>query len=246
MAKVSEIAAPWAGHLHAVVRQGDVVCPCCHSARGRDFADCYSCGHTTGREGVVTEIVPITYWDYGTPTGTLLSTYKDPNSPRFNELRAVIREFLLRHQRCVTRNQRVSSIVTIPSTRGRPPPHPMHRLMSTIYRPDAVRQTLTHTGLSPERNTVQPGLFHVTGDVRAQKLLLVDDTMTTGNRIQSAAVALSRAGGTVVGALVAGRKIDRSFGNTPDLLELSKKQGFAWEVCGSAAGCYSRPAPTVL
>jgi hypothetical protein len=51
-------------------------------------------------------------------------------------------------------------------------------------------------------------------------MLLVDDTMTTGAKLQSAASALNLGGARVVAAVVLGRVIDVRDPNNPEKLEL--------------------------
>jgi adenine/guanine phosphoribosyltransferase-like PRPP-binding protein len=59
--------------------------------------------------------------------------------------------------------------------------------------------------------TLDLAQFEVTIDVRGQRVLLVDDTFTTGASLFSATAALRRAGATVAGPLVLARHVQESW-----------------------------------
>ncbi|MFI6098404.1 ComF family protein [Lentzea sp. NPDC051213] len=70
---------------------------------------------------------------------------------------------------------------------------------------------------------MRPAQYEVAADVEERSILLVDDTWTSGASLQSAAVALKRAGATRVVGLVIGRHLDEP---TPSVTE-----PFDWDVC---------------
>jgi phosphoribosylpyrophosphate synthetase len=64
-----------------------------------------------------------------------------------------------------------------------------------------------------------------------EKVLLIDDTWTTGNHAQSAAAALKAAGAGSVAILVLGRHLDISYGDTAAHVEQARLRRFTWDVC---------------
>lgn len=80
------------------------------------------------------------------------------------------------------------------------------------FRPRAlrrVRRTAAQAGLSDvERIKNMQGAFGApAGSLRGQRVLLVDDVMTTGATLASAAAALKAAGASYVGALTLARAV---------------------------------------
>jgi predicted amidophosphoribosyltransferase len=81
-----------------------------------------------------------------------------------------------------------------------------------VFRPRAlrrVRRTAAQAGLSDvERiKNVQGAFAAPAGSLRGQRVLLVDDVMTTGATLASAAAALKAAGASYVGALTLARAV---------------------------------------
>jgi len=74
--------------------------------------------------------------------------------------------------------------------------------------------------------------FVVTGAATGRRVLLVDDTFTTGAEIQSAASALQTAGATIPAAVVIGRYINPDFSlAAQDLWERAQSRAFTFERC---------------
>ncbi len=71
--------------------------------------------------------------------------------------------------------------------------------------------------------------YRVTQSVCGKSILLIDDTFTTGARLQSAASALQLAGADVVAAVVIGRVINPEFSGA--LWERVSKMPFSFETC---------------
>ena len=76
-------------------------------------------------------------------------------------------------------------------------------------------ETLLRLGTVPVGHlTANDDGFESVRDVRGERVLLVDDTFTTGATAQSAASALGNAGATVVGIVAVGRVIKPGFSET--------------------------------
>jgi adenine/guanine phosphoribosyltransferase-like PRPP-binding protein len=97
--------------------------------------------------------------------------------------------------------------------------------------------------VATEHNLADDRGFVPARDVRGQAFLLIDDTFTSGARIQSAASALALAGGDVVAALVVGRVInpERSPASR-ELWERVKGIPFSFDQCCLEAAA-ALPAP---
>ena len=76
-------------------------------------------------------------------------------------------------------------------------------------------ETLLELGSEPVgHRTASDFGFQTVRDMDGKRILLIDDTLTTGATAQSAASALSNRGATVVGILTIGRMIKPSFSET--------------------------------
>jgi hypothetical protein len=100
------------------------------------------------------------------------------------------------------------TIQVVPSTRPRRTEHPLEAIVTrTIFRDD-LAQLLTPTGQAISRTVPNPAAFAPNGDIQGRRVLIIDDTLTTGSHVQSAAGALMNAGATIVAAVPIGRVID--------------------------------------
>jgi hypothetical protein len=76
-----------------------------------------------------------------------------------------------------------------------------------------------------DRFAVPPGLSVQT------RILLLDDTWTSGGRLQSLAFALKDAGAGAVGAVVLGRHVNPGFGPSASMMERIRSAEFNLERC---------------
>lgn len=121
---------------------------------------------------------------------------------------ALLLVFLRDHGGCLWRGAgwqaRPTHLAVVPSARARPGPHPLRTLIAPYLR-------LPWAELSAEPDDerlreLDPDRFK-SGPVPASRVLLLDDTWTTGSSAQSAAMALRRAGARSVVTVVIGRHI---------------------------------------
>jgi phosphoribosylpyrophosphate synthetase len=83
--------------------------------------------------------------------------------------------------------------------------------------------------------------FRVTSDVANRRVLLIDDTLTSGARLQSAASVLQLAGAEVVAGLVVGRVYDPTFGHrSQELWDHARSRPFSFDSC-----CIEEPQWTI-
>jgi orotate phosphoribosyltransferase len=68
-------------------------------------------------------------------------------------------------------------------------------------------------------------------EIQRARVLLFDDTWTTGARVQSAAYALKQAGAERVAAIVLGRHVNPEYGPWEPLLKAIKDRSYRQETC---------------
>jgi hypothetical protein len=127
-------------------------------------------------------------------------------------LAALLLVFLRDHGRCGWWGAGLTwpptHVAVVPSARGRTGPHPLRALISphlSCRWTDLVAIPDYHhvRELDPDRFVAAP--------VPGGRILLLDDTWTTGASAQSAAMALRRAGARSVATVVLGRHINPEF-----------------------------------
>lgn len=231
MVTLTEAAAPLDGLLHPVPPVTPGICRVCHHVPGPGYPQCASCHRTTSQVSrPLQHVLPMTAFQTGGQVWHHLRYYKDARDPAVREtllipLLAVLTRFLQRHGRCVAPDG-WDAITCVPSTRHPEQPHP---LLTGMQRVGSLRDAVV--------NLLGPGASAITHNHAAddgyraldrgtERVLLADDTFTTGARLQSAASALSLAGYDIVGAVVIGRVF------TPDF---SDSHGRVWQMCEERA-----------
>lgn len=235
----AELADSWARHLVPPPAAGLEVCPVCHSWKGLGFAVCSSCNSTAWVAGAVQRIVPVTLWETGSVAGRLLHQYKDAESPRRQEMAALLYRFLSIHLACLSNGAPFDLVTHVPSKSGRLP-HPLGLILDEIF--GDRHQTLLTLGPGAAhiaRNTTVRDGFTASQAASGRTVLLVEDTFTSGATLQSASVALTSAGATVHTALVMGRKITPEFcSEARSLWDTAVTAGFDWgRCCATEAAC---------
>lgn len=209
----------------AVPPGGSGVCGTCHglAPSGRDR--CAACRAIAAQlDDPLTPVVPISL--YTTASGqlpgggqlyNLLWEYKDRRKPLPEvpwQVAAILARFLAAHHSCVSRQAGGGweVVTSVPSTVGRNGQHPLRTALHRMSRFDQPRNEreapLLRPGPAPvAENRADPAGFTVTEPVAGRRVLLVDDALVTGARLQSAAAALRAAGATVVAGMVIGRLV---------------------------------------
>jgi phosphoribosylpyrophosphate synthetase len=123
-------------------------------------------------------------------------------------------------------------VTVVPPSRVRRDPQPLVGVFARVGSvKDLVAPTLDVVR-RPGHRAASDDAYSVTGEVDGRRVLLVDDTMTSGAALQSAASVLSGAGATVVAALVIGRVVDVEFSPADkELWDRARKQRFSFERC---------------
>jgi predicted amidophosphoribosyltransferase len=258
-------AAAWdqlATWCRPVPAAGPGVCRLCRGCPRPGWALCWSCARVLEqvRQPCPT-VAPITLYEVGSSIHGILRGYKDSASAvtrrrHQSTLRALMGRFLSEHQRCVTAGAPPWDLVTtVPSTTGRPGLHPLAQILEAVPGLASQHQhLLAWSGQPLGHLEASDQAFRVTHPVERARVLVLDDTWTSGSRAQSAASALALAGARVAAVVVAGRVIQPSSGrHVGDWWANVCGQPFSFEVCalevatgpsaippGSRSGCWAR------
>ena len=225
MATAAEVLLPLRPGLVPVPAVGQPgVCRFCHSACEPEYRQCHPCLMAERSVGVV-EIVPMAM---SVERGLLhhhLRGYKDDRSAAVRSrmsrrLAALTAVFLESHGRCVGP---FDSVVLVPS-RGRTAVTSIVELVGTLRA--AHRPALAVTGVG-SKIELRADRFTVTRDVEGERVLVVDDTFTSGATLFSALAALRDAGAAIVGPVVLARHLHPDWG--PSRAMLSWLQGRRWD-----------------
>jgi hypothetical protein len=165
-------------------------------------------------------VVPISHYTIPGDLHGVLRRYKDARCPRqrVHDTEAVgelVARFLRRHEACLAGGHEAFDLLaTVPSSKGRPGPHPLIGAIRTDPWLAARHQELLARGPAGLGHARASDLgFSLSRAVDGARIVLLDDTWTTGARAQSAASALQSHGARVLAIVVVGRLVDP--GHTP-------------------------------
>jgi adenine/guanine phosphoribosyltransferase-like PRPP-binding protein len=123
--------------------------------------------------------------------------------------------------------------LSVPSSTDREGEHPLVRAIKLLPDIRDQYETLLERGEVNITHTIASNKgFNALRRLDDERVLLIDDTFTSGARAQSGASVLNNAGATVVAILPIGRVITPDF--SPSVTEYWKKQGakvFDFDVC---------------
>jgi predicted amidophosphoribosyltransferase len=248
MPTVEELTDPYTAAYTPPPQAGVGVCDVCHgptgaSPDGSRYRRCESCTRTrrqvTRPLGLV---VPVSLYIEGEQLHTVLRGYKDsPDEEargRFQmQVAALLARFLRDHGDCIRRaaGRDWDTITIVPSSAGRAGTHPLEQAvrMSRTQR-DLYRTLLEPTDVDADHREADERAYRALPETAGRSVLLIDDTFTSGARVQSAASALTLAGADVVAAVVLGRIVDTHADRYPEKLELWERQRaipFDFDVC---------------
>ncbi|TDD27017.1 phosphoribosyltransferase [Actinomadura sp. KC06] len=129
---------------------------------------------------------------------------------------------------------------TVPSTRqeAQPGVHPFVDVVGKIRRlVTCYRPVLERGPGAAAHNLASDGAFRANERIDGARVLLLDDTFTTGARLQSAASVLTAAGAASVIAVVIGRVIDSTWNeNCSRIWEQATATEFDFGRCSLCAG----------
>lgn len=185
-------------------------------------------------------VVPISLTRIDEQLHRVLWGYKnsavDEVRDRFSiQIAALLARFLASHRSCIATaaGYNWDTVTIVPSTRERPGGHPLAGVLDMVKVLRGDYQPLLQPGSAHiDHNQADDAGF--TADVAAEgrRVLLVDDTFTSGARLQSAASALRLSGAEVVAGLVVGRVISPEW-NAPSkaLWDKARRIPYSFDRC---------------
>ena len=227
--------------LHAVRPAGPGCCAVCRGRAPAGFRHCYRCSsHRRCAPGLLADlVVPISYSVGGTAYSAALWQYKSAVAETASRdiartaLRLRLLVFLHDHGPCLWSHAGVGApthVAVVPSGRGCAGTHPL-RVLAEPYL------TLPWAGL-----VIRPGelvlgrdmrvdRFRATGRLANARVLLLDDTWTSGASAQSAAAALKLAGARSVVTVILGRHLNPSKPHLKSFIAGLAEYPFRRDVC---------------
>ena len=178
------------------------VCEVCRSSSDGQLR-CRQCADATTQFGTLPEVLPIALMTAESPLYEALRGYKSraPESVRKRHrptAAALLATFTRDHATCIGG---FDSVTAIPS-QTRVAVHELIQLISGLR--EHYAETLATDGLWTPRE-VRAERYRAIRDVAGERILVIDDTFTSGATVFSACEALRRAGAVVVGPVVIGR-----------------------------------------
>lgn len=202
------------------------------------FARCYHCNrHRTGFGAELAEVVvPVSIAIKGDQLARELWRYKNSEVDRerrdfTNGLAFVLAAFLNEHEDCLAHAAGLDRFALVTSVPSKREPEPLAEVLGRQVGRTRDRFATLLRADTPNDDELDPETVTVIGEVAGRSILLVDDTWTTGASLQSAAVALTRAGAATVAGLVIGRHFDPKHERAAAYLEKVRSHPFDWGVC---------------
>ncbi len=217
------------------------MCSTCHRNAPAQHQRCFQChSHLNGTADLLADVVvPISIAFAGQQFAHDLRQYKrSPSEAARKEkqrrMATVLENFLRAHETCVAGACGVTDfdvVTSVPSTKGLDP-HPLSAMLSRTIGQTAQRyRDLLRIGTDHGNRVFHPHRFDTTDDLREQRVLLVDDTWTTGANAQSAAARLRLAGAEHVAVVVLGRWFDASHEAATAYVTAVRGEPFDWFTC---------------
>jgi len=233
MADARQLILPLRGELIPIPAQPqEGVCGICHSSAGSGYSVCYRCHEAAWVDPP--EVLPVTLSVHGGLMHDHLRNYKDSRSASVRDrmslrLAGLLAIFMANHDRCVGSWDYATCVPSVERVALRPV---VNRI--ALFA-DRYHQIL-EAGPAVGGRSIDPDQFVVAGNVTGDRVLLLDDTFTSGAKLFSAIAALRQRGVIVVGPVVIGRHIQRSWPPSRDLLEWIEDRSWDESRCARCGG----------
>lgn len=151
------------------------------------------------------------------------------------QVAALLARFTRDHARCIVEaaDSDWDTVTSVPSGGARAGAHPLEQAVQRVpWLRVSYVPLLRRSGVPVPPRRADDGKYSVTHDVAGRRVLLIDDTLTSGASAQSAASALGRAGARVAATLVIGRVIRPEW--SPRALQhwlTARRKTFRFDVC---------------
>ena len=227
------VMAPLTNALIPVAATPQVgVCGLCRTGVAPDFTRCHSCHEAASLDPP--GILPITLSVGGGLIHQHLWQYKNHDREEVRErtgtlLAALTAVFLNHHAECIGEWDYCTTVPSVRRIAMEPIVRRVQRLRDN-YKP--VLRARDGDGA----RVLNPEQFDVTDVEAGDRVLLLDDTFTTGAKMFSAVAAIRSRGGVVVGPVVIGRHIQRQWPPSRQLLEWLEQRTWSVDRCARCAG----------
>ncbi len=233
----SQVLAPLVPALVPVPAVQPGVCRICRGSVS-DFTTCRQCASAERLLGGLPEVLPLAMSVRGGPLHAVLANYKRSASSEVRrrsslQLGALLALGIRRHGSCIGE---FDAVTTVPSERG-DAPWAVVGLVSELRDIHVPITYLQSTERVPDR-----GRYGVPQALSGARVLLIDDTLTSGASIFSACAALNNAGAASVAPLVLGRHLRPDYPDTKNLLSWLSSCSWSEGACGRCGGAQN-PAP---
>lgn len=246
-----EVTDPLLWTYRTVLPVGVGVCDVCHGAPNEGFARCYSCSQIFSQlQFPLPLVVPISLsrWDgqlHHSLRNYKNSAYGQQSRDLFSlQIAALFERFLFVHKSCIAAaaGEDWDVISVVPSSQGRTGPHPLESALRRSPWLASQLELLLGIGPTPAtHNQANVGAYRTLQAVDGRRVLLVDDTYTTGARAQSAASVLRRAGAHPIAVVPAARYVNPDWPPSQALMGRSTSLSYSFDYC--AVGSHPPPSP---
>lgn len=220
MATVSEVAISLTGICTPVPPSGPGVCRICHGCPNPGFPTCYSCEQARSQVSHPCDlVVPISLYEVTSQLHHVLLHYKTDRYPHLHDqfgahVVSLLAHFLATNGECIAQaaGKEWEIITTVPSSGVRAGQHPLVTAIKRVQRLKDQYVPLLQKGRAHiSHNIASDNGYRLLEPLDGERILLIDDTFTSGSRVQSAASRLSLGGGDVVAIVPIGRVITPQF-----------------------------------
>lgn len=217
------LLAAWRTRIGTVPGPADWVCPRCCGPRYPRFSYCYGCARLFSSAPVALQdrVASITSCLEESAWYSQLLSYKTNSQDPWPLLGGLVTRFATVHAKKLAAllGGAPTATTVVPSKRGRPmAEQPLYRLLGAALSASsnplpAPTMLLEHNGAAVPRQTYTPGAFRIPQGqrVRSARVVLVEDSWTSGATAVSAAGALLEGGAQQVVILPIARLIKASF-----------------------------------
>ncbi len=242
MATVASYAVPLTSICVEVPPAGVGVCTVCHGAPNSGFSTCYSCSQVMGQVSrPCSLVVPVSLYEIPSQLYNELADYKRSTNPAVRaqsslKVVSILCHFLGRHRRCIAAaaGDDWSVITNVPSSSvGATGEHALVKALRRVPSAFAQYENLLDRGPTAiGHNRASDTGFTATRALSGARVLVIDDTFTSGARAQSAASTLALAGASVVAIVTVGRVFNPEWSDTTKAFWSARTaQPFDFDVC---------------
>jgi predicted amidophosphoribosyltransferase len=221
-------------------RGGPGVCGSCFNLTD-GYDRCFACMRS---EAWVDRMLPVSYSLSGRPLHRALAGYKRMTGGPAQRLRLqlslALDIFAAHHTGCLARScggESFAVVTSVPSGDPRRHRHPLELVLGrlSLRLRERYEPLLRRTEVTVPARKFDGRKYEALRRLDGTRVLLLDDTWTSGASAQSAAAALKAAGAATVGCLVFGRHLKATWhGNERRLDALQPR--FSWRFCALCVG----------